>query len=380
MIVCLAPSRVLCAPTMGGHAWVYANWSFGLRANGCEVVWLERFNPDTPPHEGLRLLRGLRSRLAEIGLDVPVTLFFWPGQRQQYACVEREIAQLTRPLEEVAGETDLLLNFYYALEPEVLRQFKRTALVDIDPGLLQSWISQQQLAVAPYDTYFTIGETVGTPDSQFPDCGIPWHYVPPAVHLPAWPISKSDPCAAYTTISTWWSDWEDFDSETFSNEKRSSFMDYLSLPCKTSVQLELALCMLQSDPEHELLGRKGWRLVDPWEDCNTPQKYRGYIQRSRGEFSCAKPSCMRLRNAWISDRTLCYLSSGKPAVVQHTGPSRFLPDAEGLFRFHSPEEAISAFEQIEADYNHQARKARELVEEFFNAEGAAKRVLDRAIQ
>src|SRR5947199_7750161 len=29
----------------------------------------------------------------------------------------------------------------------------------------------------------------------------------------------------------------------------------------------------------------------------------------------------KLRNAWVSDRTLCYLASGKPAVIQHTGAS-----------------------------------------------------------
>ena len=74
----------------------------------------------------------------------------------------------------------------------------------------------------------------------------------------------------------------------------------------------------------------------------TPWDYQRYIQESRGEFSCVKPSCVRLQNAWISDRTLCYLASGKPAVVQNTGPSAFLPESEGIFRFHTMEEAVEA--------------------------------------
>jgi hypothetical protein len=82
-----------------------------------------------------------------------------------------------------------------------------------------------------------------------------------------------------------------------------------------------------------------WRVRESRDVAGRPEAYRTYIQRSRGEFSCAKPSCMEFQNAWISDRTLCCLASGKPAVVQHTGPSRFLPHGEGMFRFVSLDEA-----------------------------------------
>ena len=88
---------------------------------------------------------------------------------------------------------------------------------------------------------------------------------------------------------------------------------------------------------------------------------------------------MRLANAWVSDRTLCYLASGKPAVVQHTGPSRFLPDDEGLFRFRDLEEAARCLEAATADYERQSRQARALAEEFFDARKLAKRVLERAL-
>src|SRR5207245_6065273 len=64
--------------------------------------------------------------------------------------------------EAVFERADLLLNFHYAIAPGLLRRFRRTALVDIDPGLLQFWISRRQLSVPPHDLYFTTGETVGT--------------------------------------------------------------------------------------------------------------------------------------------------------------------------------------------------------------------------
>src|SRR5207247_4166830 len=108
--------------------------------------------------------------------------------------------------------------------------------------------------------------------------------------------------------------------------------------------------------ERDALMAHGWRLRKAHVVASTPWAYQRYIQDSRGEFSCAKPSCLNLQNAWISDRTLCYLASGKPAVVQHTGPSRFLPDADGLFRFRSIEEAAHALSAAESDYEGHCRR------------------------
>jgi hypothetical protein len=62
----------------------------------------------------------------------------------------------------------------------------------------------------------------------------------------------------------------------------------------------------------------------------------------------------------VSDRTVCYLASGKPAVVQDTGPSRYLPDGEGLFRFRSLDEAAAAIGSVNADYPRHSRAARAL--------------------
>jgi hypothetical protein len=128
------------------------------------------------------------------------------------------------------------------------------------------------------------------------------------------------------------------------------------------------------EEEKEELRRLGWRLRESLEVASTPWDYQQYIQNSCGEFSCARPAYVRLQTAWISDRTICYLSSGKPAVVQYTGPSRFLPDHAGLFRFRNMEEAVNSFETIEADYEQQSLSARALAEEFFDARKVVKGV------
>ena len=128
--------------------------------------------------------------------------------------------------------------------------------------------------------------------------------------------------------------------------------------------------------DRDLLERNGWRVRHALEVARTPGKYQAYIQASRGEFSCVKPSCIEFQNAWVSDRTLCYLASGKPAVVQHTGPSSFLPSGEGMFRFSTVEEAAEALATIDADYERHCRAAREIAEAFFDARLVLSDVLD----
>ncbi len=60
----------------------------------------------------------------------------------------------------------------------------------------------------------------------------------------------------------------------------------------------------------------------------------------------------------LSDRSLCYLASGKPVVVQHTGQSKILPDMEGLFRFHTVKEAAQALATASSAYDYHCRRAR----------------------
>ena len=85
---------------------------------------------------------------------------------------------------------------------------------------------------------------------------------------------------------------------------------------------------------------------------------------------------MRFQNAWISDRTLCYLASGKPAVVQDTGPSSFLPNGEGMFRFSTMEEAVEALAAVDADYERHCRAAREVAEEYFDSDKVLTRLIN----
>ncbi len=44
-------------------------------------------------------------------------------------------------------------------EPELLPvRFPRSALIDIDPGMTQLWLSAGELAILGHDVYSTVGE------------------------------------------------------------------------------------------------------------------------------------------------------------------------------------------------------------------------------
>jgi hypothetical protein len=320
------------------------------------------------------MVSALKSRLEPYDLHDCVTLCSWNNESLSPAAT---IDYLDL---EVATDAELLLNFVYGIPSTVIRRFRRSALVDIDPGLTQTWMSTGQIRVARHDIYYTIGETVGHPEERFPDCGLEWHYTPPCVALDWWPVQPAPYQAPFTTVSNWYMDeWIEDEDGWYINDKRSGFLPFIKLPMLTSQPLELALCMKKDDEEWETLPRLGWRLREAWKIASTPIDYQNYIQESRGEFSCVKPSCIRFQNAWISDRTLCYLASGKPAVVQHTGQSRFLPDSEGLFRFRDLNEAVRYLDIVELSYDHQSRIARKLAEEHFDARKVVKKVLEKAM-
>ena len=370
MKIAFCPDATMTYPEGTGHLWAYLSWALALRDIGAELVWLEGVLPGDPAELSSLAERHVE-RLAAVGIDTEIALFTWTDE--PLAPVDGCV-----PLD-AAYDADLLLNFGYEMPASVVSRFRRSALVDIDPGLLQLWVAAGEVDLAPHDVYFTIGETVGTAPARFPDCGIEWHFVPRPVHLDSWAFTPPTERGAYTTVSHWWGEeWIRFNGAVHDNSKRFAFLDYLDLPALVAAPLELAL-LLDDDDEIADLKRRGWRIQNPWLVARTSEEYRLYIQGSRGEFSCAKRSCALLANAWVSDRTLCYLASGRPAVVEHTGPSRFLPDGEGIFRFRSPAEAARALEAVERDYENQASAARQLAEEHFDAVKTLRRALEVAL-
>src|SRR5439155_16005079 len=334
--IVIAPYSVAAFPEGGGHFWVYLQYVLGLRQLGCEVYWLEGFRTKGRVEQEAAALATFRTRMEQHGLGAKVVLYVTRGKKPTPEAPTEYLNMTRDEAEAIFERSDLLVNFHYTISPGLLARFRRTALVDIDPGLLQFWISRRQLSVPRHDCYFTITENIGRADSKIPDCGLDWFPIQPAVCLECWPYRFDPHCGAFTTVSIWdASDWVVDGDEKYENTKRVAFLDFANLPRLTSQPLELALFLRTERDlaESKDLEARGWRIRHSHEVAATPEMYQGYIQRSRGEFSCAKPSYIKQQTAWVSDRTVCYLASGKPVVVQDTGPSAFLPNGAGMFRF-----------------------------------------------
>jgi len=383
----------------GGHFWVYLQYALGLRRLGCDVYWLEQLRPARDPERAAEVLSTFLERMKRFGFEGKTLLYALDQNAGGSSKSLRFIGQTWSQAEAVVRRADLLLNFHYAIDPRLLACARRTALVDIDPGLLQFWMSTGQLDVPPHDCYLTTGETVGTPAARFPDCSLPWIHIRPPVCLDQWPVTHDRRSEVFTTVSSWSSaSWlkvnRNGEAVLVDNTKRVSFLEFVDLPRYTRQPLELALYLLDRDPEGQVrvtqavkdaedrawLERHGWRVRDSREVTGSPEAYRSYIQRSRGEFSAAKPSCMDFQNAWVSDRTVCYLASGKPAVVQDTGASSYLPHGEGLFRFTSVGQAAAALDEINGDYARHCRAARDIAETHFDAQRVLETALNAALR
>jgi hypothetical protein len=406
--IVLSPSNVVGSPRVGGHFWVYLQYVLGLRELGCDVHWLEQVQPSGDAAADAERLSLFQARMRRHGLE-DRTLLYRAGRPGPSGEAERVYLNRTpAEAEALFRRAELLLNFHYAMDPALLARFRLTALVDIDPGLLQFWMSNGQLRVAPHDLYLTTGETVGTPRARFPDLGLAWTRIRPPVWLPGWPAVAAPAGGAWTTVSSWWGgrgggEWVRVGNEYYDNNKRASFLDYVELPRRTDQALELALSLGEGVPiepaggeppaiagpggaeypseaqDMERLRDHGWRLRHARDVAGSPEDFRSYVQESRGEFSCAKPSCMAFQNAWVSDRTLCYLASGRPVVVQDTGPSAWLPNGLGMFRFRSLDEAAEALASAAAEYPKHCRAARELAEACFDARAVLPPLLDAAL-
>jgi len=355
-------------PTGGGNFWVPLQYLLGLRALGVDAHWLEILwgrGEAAFVHEAVAAFRRAVERL---GVAEWVTLVSFPETTRGDPPGRAEYHGLgPAELRARAGDA-LLLNLANSVIAPERAWFARTALLDLDPGPFQLWAREHGLGVGEHDVHLTIGKNLGAADSPVPLGGVEWRTFWPPVHLPAWPDQGGAGGAAYTTVTQWWTKQYAFlDGETYDCNKRPGFLALLDLPRRVRVPLELAANLHPGETEERaFLASHGWRLADPGQVAGTPEAFRRYVQGSRGELSAAKPAYVKARPGWVSDRTICYLASGHPCVVEATGAERHLPPNAGLRFFRSVEEAADALRAVEADYPAAARAARRLAEEVFS--------------
>jgi hypothetical protein len=155
------------------------------------------------------------------------------------------------------------------------------------------------------------------------------------------------------------------------------FRRFVSVPRTSGLPFEIALDIAPEDSgDLERLQQGGWHVVDPSSVAATPSDYRRYVQESRSEFQVAKNIYVDTCSGWVSERTACYLASGRPALVQDTGLDGDITGKEGLVTFRSPEEAVDGARRVDADWSRHARAARSLAMEHFEARRVLQGLVD----
>jgi len=181
--IVISPLNVINFQEGGGHFWVYMQYAQGLLHSGCEVYWMESFRSNRDDEADRALLFPFLERMKRFGLGDNLILYPTVGSSATARLPEKYVGLNRSEAESIFERADLLLNFNYVIAPELLARFQRTAMVDTDPGLLQFWISRDQLSLPRHDYYFTTGGTLGTPATRFPDCGRKWSNIRPPVCL-----------------------------------------------------------------------------------------------------------------------------------------------------------------------------------------------------
>jgi hypothetical protein len=120
----------------------------------------------------------------------------------------------------------------------------------------------------------------------------------------------------------------------------------------------------------------GWQLLDPARTVRTPTQYREFVRGSKAEFGIAKQGYVTARCGWFSDRSVCYLASGRPVLAQETRFSQYLPTGDGLFAFATRDDVLKHIEALKRDYAHHARAARALAKDYFDSGQVLARLLE----
>jgi hypothetical protein len=371
MTVVVVAGALANKPGQAGEAWVKLSWIRGLERLGIEVWFVEQLAESMAGSEQ-----------APAWFRAVTERFELAKRAALLAAGESIVGPSVDDLVEVAAGATLVNISGHLTFPRLFDAFRRRVLVDIDPGFTQFWY-QEGLAganVEGHDVHFTIGELIGTDGCPIPTGGIEWHPVRQPVVLDDWPVSDTGDAERFTTVATWRGPYGPVEvgGRTY-GLKVHEFRKFIELPQRSSQRFEIALDIHPGDDRDlRALRDHGWTVVDPHQVAGDPDALRAYIQGSGAEFSAAQGMYVDTACGWFSDRSLRYLASGRPVLVQDTGFSRILPVGEGLLAFRTLEEAVAGADEIASRYSEHCSAAREIAERYFDSERVLARFCEQA--
>jgi hypothetical protein len=340
-------------PWQGGATWAVMQYVLGLRALGHDVWFIEPAGEEIDRRYVREVLRTfeLEDRAAFVLAGSQRTLGVPYGRlRSQGFDAHLNVSGMLR-------------------DADLVDRIPVRIYVDLDPAFNQIWheVERIDMRLDGHTHFVSVGQSIGSPGCRVPTCGVSWITTLPPVHLGSWPRAFGAE-GDYTTVGHWRSYGSIMAGGWQLGQRAHSMRELLALPARVRPRLTVALGIDAGEAtDLDSLERHGWKLLDPSGAAGTPSRYRSFIQSSRAEISIAKSGYVTSRCGWFSDRSACYLASGRPVVAQDTGLNGALPTGRGLLLFRDVDEAVRAIEDIESDYAGHAEAARELAIEHFDA-------------
>ena len=366
----IAVSGMIAAvPHHGGATWAVLQYLLGFRELGHEVVFVEQVDAGVAREdsENAAYMRAVAERF-----DLTDSWALLAAGTERTAGLSYEA------LRTFARDADVLINISGILTDEELMGAARVKVyLDLDPAFNQLWHAQGiDMHFGGHDRFVTVGQAIGTSACTVPTSGIEWIPTVPPVVLTHWPVSPGGD--HITTIGNWRGYGSVEHEGVHYGQKAHSMRGYMGLAARTDAPFRLALDVHPGEtPDIEALDRNGWQIVSPAKVAADPDAYRDFIAGSLAELGIAKSGYVLSRCGWFSDRSACYLASGKPVIAQDTGFGRFLPTGEGLLSFATEDDALAAVEDVRSSYDRHARAARDIAEQHLDSRQVLARLLER---
>lgn len=374
----LLSGMIAAVPQQGGATWAVLQYLLGLKRLGHEVYFVEQLPEAALRPSEVPLVRSInaayfRQVAAEFGFEQSSALLL-AGTHQTVGLPYADLRQSAR-------RADVLINISGMLTDETLmRDIPLRVYLDLDPAFVQLWHAAQgiDMRFAGHTHFVTIGLAIGGPGCDVPTCGRCWITTLQPVVLARWPVAGRVTYDALTTVANWRGYGSIEHAGVFYGQKAHALRQFIDLPMLTEEQFMLALA-IHPDESRDLaaLASNGWHLLEPTRVACTPADYQRFIQGSKAEFGIAKSGYAAARCGWFSDRSVCYLASGRPVIAQETGFSRFLPTGAGLFAFETRDGVLASIEALKCDYPRHSLAARAIAEEHFDSDKVLTRLLQR---
>ena len=275
----------------------------------------------------------------------------------------------------------MLINISGILTDENLMGAARTKVyLDLDPAFNQLWHAQG------IDMHFGGPRPLrhGRPGDRHArpaPCrrrGIDWIPTVPPVVLEHWPCrgrrrrtSRPSATGAATARSS--------TTGVHYGQKAHSMRELLGLAARTDAPFRLALDIHPGEtPDLEALDRNGWQIVRPGDGGGDPDSYRDFIAGSLAELGVAKSGYVLSRCGWFSDRSACYLASGKPVRrAGHRLRAGSCRPARGCWLRRPRTTRSPASRTCAPTTTRHARAARDIAEEHLDSRKVLARFLER---